>query len=124
MGLFTDPVVLNDGVDPARSFSFRAQLSETGSVVGEYIEPAATAAEDSTLTVKHTTSKDGTKRHLLQRSNSMLLPDGVTLSPIVVNFTLSHHPEMVLANVEKQVLLLIDALGEANAVKNLMLELI
>jgi len=46
MGLFTNPVVLNDGVG-ARTFSFRAQQSDKKSIVGDYIEDAAAIADES-----------------------------------------------------------------------------
>lgn len=123
MGLLTDPVVLSDdgGVSTDRTFNFRAQLNEgSDAVVGEWIEPAAAAATQSKLVVKHTVSNAGVERHLIQRIGYALLPDGVTYSPIIVNLTIAHDPEMTAANVETEFNILTDAAGEANFCDNLV----
>lgn len=116
MGLFTDPMVLNDGA-ASRTFNFRTPILESGSTGGEYIEPAAVAAAASKLVVKHTTSKSGLKRHLLQRAISVTINDVAgTLEPIVVNLTANHSVGHTDAQIQKEITLMIDALTETGFV--------
>jgi hypothetical protein len=122
MGLFADPLVINDGTSD-RTFNFRAQLSELGSTAGEYIEPAATAAADSVLVVKHSTSKSDRHRHLIQRVENVTINDaGGTLEPLVVNLTVSRESGHTDAQVQSQVTLLIDALEETGFVAGFVRE--
>lgn len=121
MGLFTNPVVLNDGVDATRNFSFRAQRSDTKSVVGDYVEDSsASIAAESLLVVKH--DSRNTPRHLLQRSTNRkpAAYTDVTLLPITVNFTLTADKGFTAAELQTEVNILIDALQEANFVSNLL----
>lgn len=116
MSLFADPLVLNDGA-VARTFNYRAQVLQPDAIIGEYIEPAASAAASSTLAVKHTTSKNGRKRHALQRVENLTINDADgTLSPLVVTVTVSRDPGHLDAQVQKQVTLVIDAMSEAGFV--------
>lgn len=117
MGLFTDPLVLVDSDTANRTFNFRAQLNEPGSTAGEYIEPAATAAADSVLVVKHNTASSGRKRHLLQRVINVTKNDADdTLAPIVVNLTVSREDGHTDAQVEKEITILLDAAQETGFV--------
>jgi hypothetical protein len=117
MGLFTDPMTLNDGTD-SRIFNFRAQnLSEPGSTIGEYIEPAASAAVDSILSVKHSETKGGRKRHLLQRAANISINDADdTLEPLVVNLTVSRSAGHTDAQVQAEINLTLDAATETGFV--------
>lgn len=119
MPLFTDPLVINDGtVD--RSFSFRAQLADDTSVVGEWIEPAGTLQKDAKLVVKHDEKPSSTtRRRLLQSRGNYAIADGVTLKPITINFTITHHKEHTLSQITEIVTLMRDATGEADFVSNL-----
>ena len=94
MGLFTDPMTLVDEDSANRVFNFRAQLIETNSVVGEYVEPLAAIASNSKLVVKHTTQASGTKRHLVQRTQTFDLTADPTdgSEAVIVNLTISHSP--------------------------------
>lgn len=117
MGLFTDPLVLVDEAAASRTFNFRAQLNEPGSTAGEYIEPAASAAADSVLVVKHSTAKNGRKRHLLQRAINLTINDADdTLEPLIVNVTVSRASGHTDTQVQNEVTLTIDALSETGFV--------
>lgn len=122
MPLFTDPILLNDG-NADRSFSFRAQLNEGKTVVGEWVEPAAELSQQSGLIVKHDTSKSTTARRLLQRTAYLHIADG-TFKKCTVNITVQHHPEHTLADITKQVNIIKDAVSEATFVNNFLKGLI
>jgi len=126
MGLFTDPLVLVDEDVASRTFNFRAQLSELNAIVGEYVEPAASIAATSKLVVKHSTSSNGIKRHLLQRVETFDLTADPTdgSAPVVINLTISHAKEATDAQVQNQLTLMIDAVSEVNFLENFMRELI
>lgn len=126
MGLFSDPLVLVDAQSNNRSFTFRAQLNEPGSTVGEYIETAAAIASASKLVVKHSATKAGVKRHLLQRAEVFDLTDDPTdgSAPIVVNVTISHNQLAAHNDVQDQVTLMIQCLQQSGFVANLTRELI
>lgn len=127
MPIFTDPVVLNDGAaSPGgdHSFTFRAQLNDKKAIVGEWIEPASATSSESKIVVKHDATSAIVRRRLLQRTISVLLPDGVTMKPVTINLTVTHHPLHNLADVEKQVNIVKSAVNAANFVRNLMQGLI
>lgn len=122
MGLFVDPLVINDGT-ANRTFNYRAQISEGDAVAGEYIEPAALAAAQSKLTVKHGTTKTGRKRHLLQRSSYETINDADgTLEPLVVNISVSRSSGHTEAQVGAAVALAKDAASEAGFVAGFIRE--
>lgn len=122
MGLFTDPLTINDG-SADRIYNYRAQLVEPGSIVGEYIEPAAISAADSVLVVKHSTAKNGRKRHLLQVSNALTInnTDG-TLEPLIVNITISRNDGHTDEQVTKLVKLATAAINIAGTVSGILRE--
>ena len=126
MGLFTDPMTLVDSAVADRIFNFRAQLNEPGSTVGEYIETAAAIAAGSKLVVKHTSSKAGIKRHLVQRTETFDLTADPTdgSAPVIVNLSISHSPLATESQIQNQLTLIIDAATEASFVANLTRELI
>ena len=123
MGLFTNPVVLNDGTAD-KTFSFRAQLPDKKAVVGEWIEAAAPLADDSKIIVKHDASSPTTRRRLLQRTVNVLLADGVTRKPVTCNLTVTYHPSHAEADVAKAVKLIADSVAEATFVANFLRGLI
>lgn len=122
MGLFANPLTLNDGVGN-RIFNFKSQISDkkVSVIAGEYIEPAATIAAESKLVVKHDPSA-ATPRHLLQRSTFRVPAADVAggLKRITVNFTIQAPKTFTDAEVATEVAILVDALGEANVVKSLL----
>jgi citrate lyase alpha subunit len=122
MSLFTNPVVLTDGTD-THSFSFRAQLNDNKSVVGEWVEPAAALSAKSSIIVKHDESS-ASKRRLLQRKVMLPLTDPLESSMLTINFTVTHHSEHALADIEKQVNVVTDAIAEGGFVNNLLQGLI
>lgn len=80
MSLFsTNPVVVTDGVD-THSFSFRAQLPDNKSVVGEYIDDDLLSIDGSKLVVKQD-ENSGKPRRLFSRRINLLTADGVTYKP-------------------------------------------
>lgn len=123
MALFINPVILNDGVAD-KTFSFRAQLPDKKSVVGEWIEPAASLLEDSKIIVKHDTASPTVRRRLLQRSITTLIGDGVTRKPITCNLTVTYHPTHSEADVAKAMKLIADAVAEAGFTTNFLRGLI
>jgi hypothetical protein len=125
MALFTDPVVLDDGVDAARSFEFGGQIKDTvAQKASEWIETAADSQSESKMLVKHMEAKSGQKRHLVQ--TAMLYDtdtdaDGnVKLAPIVVNTTVSHDPRALEADILLQYTLHLDALAESGVLAGLV----
>jgi hypothetical protein len=119
MGLFTSPLVINDGTAD-RTFTYRAQLSISDSTASEYIEAAADSSARSNLTVKHTVSKTGRPRHLLQRSQFLTINDADdTLDSIVINLTIASNSNHTDAQVAAQVALVAECLAEANFVANM-----
>lgn len=121
MGLFTNPVVLNDGVDATRNFSFRSQRNDPKSIVGDYIEDASQPiAANSLLVVKHDTR--AVPRHLLQRIIDRI-PAANTLGQrkrITVNLTITADPEFTDAEVQTEVNILIDAAQESGFVAGML----
>jgi hypothetical protein len=125
MALFTDPVVLDDGVDAARSFEFGGQVKDSiASKASEWIETAADAQSESKIMVKHMEANSGQKRHLVQ--TAMLYDtdtdaDGnVKLAPIIVNTTVSHDPRALEADILLQFTLHLDALSETGVLAGLV----
>lgn len=123
MGLFTDPVVLTDGVDATRNFSFRAQISDSKSVVGEWIEDSsAPLAAESKIVVKHDNSSTN-PRHLVQRKinrSPAALNDASKLEPITINVTVNCSKNFTAAEVQTELNLTIDMCQEANFLANLL----
>lgn len=119
MGLFSSPLVLNDGTAD-RTFTWRSQQPDKKSVVGDYIEDAASIASESLIVVKH--DKSGSvPRHLLQRT-AWVAPaagDG-TLKRITINLTVVADEAFTAAEVLKEFTLMRDAMGEANVVSGLL----
>lgn len=122
MGIFSDPVTFNDGTSD-HIFNYRAQIPESNSIVGEWIEPLSSSSVDSKILIKHTVTKAGTERHLVQHSENVLLADGVTYEPVVVNLSVSHspsHPEAALLLVEKRAVASFTDANLGNLVKGLI----
>lgn len=123
MGLFTNPVVLNDGVAD-KTFSFRAQLPDKKAVVGEWIETAAPLADESKIIVKHDATSPTVRRRLLQRTTNVLLADGITRKSVTCNLTVTYHPSHAEADVAKTVKIIADSVAEPTFVANFLRGLI
>jgi uncharacterized Ntn-hydrolase superfamily protein len=122
MSLFTSPVTLSDGTG-SRIFTY--QLQEPGNIIaGRWNEPAALAAANSVLRVLQSTQKNGFKRHMLQSAETIALTDPGVSDPasadVVINITISHHPKHAVADVEKRVLLLKNAISIAGFTNAIM----
>lgn len=121
MGLFSNPVVLTDGVDATRNFSFRAQRADTKSTVGDYIEDSSQPiAAESLLVVKHDTRS--VPRHLLQRSIKRVptsATDGVR-KQITANLTITADAAFTDAEIQTEVNILIDAAQESGFVLGML----
>jgi hypothetical protein len=120
MGLFSNPMTINDGVGD-RIFSFRAQQPDSKSVVGDYIEDAAAISAQSLLVVKHD-SKPTAPRHLLQRTINLVPAANADseLKRVTLNFTLTCDKEFTAAEVTPEFVLFLDALSEVGFLANLM----
>lgn len=123
MGIFADPLVVNDGTAD-RTFNFRSQLPDKKAVVGEWVEPASPLSDDSRILIKHDTSSPTIRRRLAQTTCSCLLADGVTRKPIVVNLTVSYHPSHSEVEITKRVKLLIAAVSKVSFIGNFLRGLI
>lgn len=121
MPIFTNPVSLTDGTD-SHAFSFRAQMFDTKSIVGEWVEPASPHVANSTITIKHD-EKSTYARRLLQRKVELVLPD-LTYSPLTINLTVTHNPLHSAVDIQKNLNILIDAVQESGFVNNLLQGLI
>lgn len=108
MGLFTS-LVFNNGT--AHTFVERGQIPSTKGIVREYIEPAAIAAADSKLTVKHDLASKTTRRSLLQRTVNVLCSDGA-YRPVTVNFTVTYNALHTAADVVLEQKLLAAAVAD------------
>ena len=124
MGLFVNPVTLNDG-SASRIFAFRSQVYDKKSVIGEYIESAADLSAESVLRVKHDPSAS-TPRHLLQRTVKRVpaADADAGLLGITVNLTITASKLFTDAEVATEVAILLDAAAEANVVKSMLNSLI
>lgn len=117
MPLFSNPVTLNDGnVD--RTFAFRAQIADEKSIIGEWVEPAAALELNSKLTIKHDERSPTVRRRLVQRR--AMLSIGTETKPITINFTVTHHPNHTLSQINAEAALLRDALAETNFLSGLL----
>jgi hypothetical protein len=120
MGIFTNPVTINDGTDD-HIFAYRRQLADSNIIGSDYVESAADPASKSTLTVKHDV-RSSVPRHLLQRSVYKIPaadPDGV-LRRITVNITITAHELFSEAEIQPEVTLTRAGAGVANFVKSNM----
>jgi hypothetical protein len=99
MSLFTaSPVVVSDGTSD-HTFTFRAQLPDTKSVVGEYTEPAADSDANSKLLVKQDESSKTKRKRLFSRRFDLVISDGVTFEPVTINYSIAYdkrHDEDVI----------------------------
>lgn len=109
MGLYTSPVTFTVNTI-ARIFSFRAQLPDPKSVVGEYVETAAPLSAASKLVVKHDATSKTVTRSLLKYSCNKTVADGVTLKPLTINFTMICHPEHTAAQQDEAMELMAQAI--------------
>lgn len=123
MGIFVDPLVANDGTDD-RTFNFRSQLTDKKSVVGEWVEPAASLADDSRIIVKHDTSSPSVRRRLMQYTHQVLLGDGITRKPVTVNLTLTYNPSHSEADITKSIKIAMSAASKATFISNFLRGLI
>jgi hypothetical protein len=120
MGIFTNPVVLNDGTDD-RTFSYRRQLAEINIIGSDYVEAAADPAAKSLLSVKHD-ARSSVPRHLFQRSVYKIPaadPDGV-LRRITVNVTITAHELFSEAEIQPELNIARAGAGVTNFVKSNM----
>lgn len=120
MGLFTS-LIFNNGAD--HTFVFRGQMPDDKSIVGQYIEPAASADSDSKIIVKHDVVSKTAKRSLLQRKVLVAGTDGV-LYPITVNLTAVFNPKHTAANVTDQLKLVGDCMVDTSFYANFPIGLI
>jgi len=108
MGLFTNPVTLSDG-STNHIFSYRGQVSNNKSVVGEYLEPAASLA--TKLVVKQDDS-GSVKRRLFQTQRLVLGTDGKPYLD-TVNTTHTYNEMVPIADTKKTFALHLDGFAEA-----------
>lgn len=111
MGLFTNPVVLNNGV--ARSFEPSYQSATKKERVSEYIETAATITEASILAAKYDVANKILRRGLLHRSRQVANSAGI-LKPITWNLTFIADPLHAAADIENEGKLLGAAMAAVN----------
>lgn len=120
MGLLSNPQVVNDGVAD-RTFVFRGQLpSKTGSLEGEYVEPAAALAAQSKLLAKHTeTSK--LVRSAFQSTEVEFDGNGVELGRVTVNVTYTYQKANTAAFIKKRAKIATNAVNLAGVTDNILL---
>lgn len=114
MGLFTNPVILSDGVGN-RTYTPLYQLPDSKSVIGVYTEAAAALAAESKFVIKHDISAT-VPRHLFQKSIYLTPaadPDS-ELRRVTMNYTLVCSKYFTAAEVLPEFVCFVDALGEAN----------
>jgi uncharacterized protein YfdQ (DUF2303 family) len=120
MGLFSNPVTLTDGTDD-RIFAYRGPLPDLKIRGGDYIESAAAIAAKSLITIKNDI-RTSVIRNLVQRT-IRLHPAADTetddLYPVTLNFTVVASELFTEAELQPELNVLLDALAEANVLKNL-----
>lgn len=120
MGLLANPVTLNDGSGD-RIFSFRSQRPDNRSVIGDYIEDAATTASSSLITVKHDLRATAAPRALIQRFIKKVPAASSTgeYVGITQNFTLVASSLFTVAELTDEFTLFLDALSETGILAGL-----
>lgn len=121
MSLFTSPQVINDGTAD-RSFVFRSQIADkkkATTVASEWVEPAATLAERSSIFIKHDGSSKTQVRRLFQKVGYLPIADG-TLKSATINLTITHHPEHAESALIKAALIVLNGLKVTNALANFL----
>lgn len=114
----TNPVTVNDG-DADHIFTFRAQLNDQRSTVGEWVEPAADASLDSKIVVKHDENSATVRRRLVQRKvNAPTVDRG--LRPITVNITVANDAQHSNADIIAAITLAVAAVNATNVKANLL----
>jgi len=121
MGLFTNPITINDG-SADHVFSFRGQVFDKRqkSSIGEWVEPAASSIENSIIRIKHDASTD-IWRHLCQRSVMQVPaadPDGI-YRMITMNLTYTAHKYFTYAEIDPQLYIIKNALSKVDFTKNM-----
>lgn len=109
MALFPTPII-NDGTAD-RTFAFKGQdvVAKTKTMSGSYIETSAPLVQESNLVVKYNEAKTTVRRRLLQHGIKRPIADGTTYKPIIVNITVTHHPEHSEGDIAKSVLVAANA---------------
>jgi hypothetical protein len=121
MGLFTNPVVLNNGT--ARSFEYVGQTLDQKAMVGNYIESAAGAEIASKLVSRHEISTKTYQRSLLQRTVMCANTAGI-LKPITVNLSAAYDKLHESADVALELRLMAAVLAATNFDANFIKKLI
>lgn len=121
MGLLSNPLTLNDGVPAARIFSYRSQRPDNRSVIGDYVENAASAAANSLITIKHDLRATAAPRALVQRVIKLVPAAGTELMQITMNFTLVASNLFTAAEIDSEFTLFQDLLAEADLISGLRL---
>lgn len=97
MGLFTNPVVLNNGV--ARSFEFLGQGNENSALVGIYLETAAALAENSRIFSRYDKNIKSLRRGNLKIVKNYLTSASV-YEPVTMNISFIGHPLHAQTDIE------------------------
>lgn len=123
MGLLTSPQVINDGVAD-RTLVFRGQIpSKDGSLVGEYVEPAAALASQSKLLGKHSeTSK--VVRSVVQSSEIEYDAEGIELGRVTVNVSFVYGKANTSAFIKKRAKIATNAVNLAGVMDNILLKMV
>jgi hypothetical protein len=120
MGLFSNPVTVNDGTDD-RIFAYRGPLPDLKIRGGDYIESAAAIAAKSLITVKNDI-RSSVIRNLVQRTIRMHpAADTETddLYPVTFNFTVVASELFNETELQPEMNTLLELLSLANVLKNL-----
>lgn len=122
MGLFTNPVVLNNGT--ARSFEFVGQTLDTKAMIGVYLESAAAAEIESKLMSKHELSSTKLyQRSLLQR-RVLALNSASVYKPITINLSATYDKLHASATVALELRMMAAIMGATNFDANFIKKLI
>lgn len=111
MGLLTSPLTVQDASAANHIFTYRSQITEKNSVVGDYVELAADPSAESKLLVKHDMSK-AVYRHLIQRRINITV--GTAVLPLTLGFTVTGDKLIPTATINENFVLFKDVLNEAN----------
>lgn len=124
MGLFSNPMTVNDGSGD-RVFQFRSQRPDNRSVIGDYIETAAESSANSLITVKHDLRATAVNRALIQRVYKVAPAAGDgTLYQITQNYTLVASPLFTSTELIPEFSLFLDILSESGVLAGLRNKLI
>lgn len=113
MALFIDALVITDGTTP-KTYNKTVAVMQGKSLVTTWKEDAADNSINSKVVSKYDASSPTRMRSVAQLSKNLVINDGVTLEPYIINISVNHHVEHDLDDLEQAGLYVADMIDETN----------